>query len=153
MRGHFDDSYYSHVEKLIEGLMSSGKEISYSGGFTVDRDLLESKEEMNTLKEIYCGIHTLLHEDRKVDTLFGFSCPRLHTDTFFDQWGITPVLVNGESPSGYPDDLHGEEVKCIYSKVSELSFYSKRMADKYRQLWEDRLDTKKEREEATEEAA
>lgn len=147
MRGHFEDSYYTHIEKMIEELISSGKELSYSGGFTVDREMLKGKEELNLLKEIYCGMHTHIHVDRNVHTLFGFSCPRLNTDKIFNRWGILPVELNGKTPSGYPDELHNEEVKCITAKVSNLSDYSYGMAEKYKHLWLDRIDTSKEEEE------
>lgn len=142
MDGFFSSEYVSFINQKISDLKKDNKIISYSGGFTINRNLILNDDELNKIKEIYCALHTLFHQDRKVDTLFGFSCPRLKTDKFFSHWGIHPILMNGRSPSGFPKDLNLEEVKCVSAVVKELSFYSIQMSKKYKYLWSDRIDSK-----------
>lgn len=138
MRGYFEERYFSHVKSMIEDLIEDGKEISYSGGFTIDRSLLEGRQEMSLLKEIYCAIHGLVHLDRGVDTVFGFGCPRLKTDELFEKWGILKISLDGQAPLGFPKGLNGEEVRCMSVRADQLSFFSHKMFQKYKQLWLER---------------
>lgn len=139
-KGFYQQDYYNQLEECILGAMREGRTISYSGGFTIVRDLLENKAEVETLKEIYTGIHQLFHEKNEIEKVFGFACPRLNTDKFFATWGYTPLNFNlDEAPSAYPDDLHNEEVVSIVGDISNVSFHTKRMAQKYLYLWNERI--------------
>jgi hypothetical protein len=143
LKGGCSDEYYSYVEGMINDIHAEGGVTSYSGGFTIDRRYVKDREEINTLKEIYCAMHTLIHEDRGVHTLFAYAVIKFKMEAFFGNWGMHPIPMNGEPELVITKEHANVGLYPITAKISELSFYSKSMAKKYKHLWDARLDTKR----------
>jgi hypothetical protein len=142
LKGFCSEEYYAFLEKKLNDIHKSGDITAYSGGFTMDRDILEGSEEVELLKEIYCGVHVLIQQDRGVHTMFGYASPKLRTDKLFAKWGITSIQQNGKSPLVKPDVFNNESYFPMAVKFDEYTPYARTMADKYLNLWNNRIDTK-----------
>lgn len=138
--GLVDREFQISLQSEIKKIHDSGNITSYSGGFTINRELVNSKEEIESLKEIYCGLHTLIHQDRNIHTLYGYGVMRLKTEQMFNQWGITPIDYGTGSRSVTLEGYGNNIVVPISAKVSELSFYAKKMAKKYTKIWDERSE-------------
>lgn len=145
IRGFCTESYEEKLKNYINQLHKTAGITTYSGGFTINREALSGPQEIEVLKEIYCGIHTLIHQHKRVHTVFGYGSPRLKTDKLFETWGVRKLELDGELPLVAPKAFNFQEYYPMYVKVSDFSLYARQMAKKYMSLWEQRIDTSRDR--------
>jgi hypothetical protein len=135
-----DDIERAKVEKIINKFVKNGHDISYSGGWVVNpkfKGLGLSGE----FKEIYTGCHYSIHKYLNLKAMMGVGILDYKTyDFFVDIWGMKDATGNAH----YFDYLPYVKCKVIYNKIENVSDYKKEMGEKWRGLWENRVEfTKK----------
>lgn len=132
--------YYAELEKIVFDRVNSGKDISYSGGWTVNPKF-KGQGMSQMLKDVYAGIHYLIHQHYNLTAVVAFGAQRLGSLEYTKQLGLKPLSLNGkEMPPVYLPYANNLESMIMWEDVSKLSNYSVSMAQKYLYLWESRLD-------------
>jgi hypothetical protein len=140
LKNVFSPELWLELQKIMTSRISVGKNISYSGGFTINPEF-KGRGMSAEFKDIYSGLHYLSHIEEGISTVLGFGAPIVGTDKFFKLWGGDILSVQGQEmkPVKIPfaNDL---ESLLIWKDVNQLSEYKKNMADKYLNLWKERIE-------------
>lgn len=141
MKDQYSEFYCAYIKKKIKDTNELGIRSSYTGGFTMDRRYLESKEEANLLKEMYCAFHTYYHIDRNLDMTYGFTAINLKTDKLYAKWGGEPILLDDKPETAFTKGAN-QPVTPSFINFRELNTYALEMMEKFKELWQDRIDNK-----------
>lgn len=128
------------VEKIIYERVNSGKDLSYSGGLTINPDY-KGLGLSSFFKDMYAGIHYLVHKHQGLQTMMGFGIVKVGTDVFFRTWGVQPLKVNDEemAPTSLPF-TNGAESLLMWADLGDLSPYKLEMGKRFENLWDERID-------------
>jgi hypothetical protein len=136
----FSHDEQSEVDKIISERLRLGRDLSYSGGLTINPKF-KGFGQSDFFKDMYSGLHYLLHEDYQLETMMGFATPKVGTDAFFARWGVKPLNVEGLEMKATPLPFaNGAESFLVWGDLENLSDYKKEMGLKYRKLWDNRLE-------------
>lgn len=140
LKSIFESVHWEALKLIIDERVSRGKNISYSGGFTIN-PLFKALGTTDLLKDIYTGIHYLNHLEQNYSTMMGFGAPRVGTDVFFRKWGVKALQVNGtDVPAVALPFANGLESILMWSDLDQLSQYKKKMGELYKGLWDRRIE-------------
>lgn len=139
--GCFLTSEQQHaLHSIISGRISAGKDVTYSGGFTIN-PVFKGFGATPLLKDIYTGIHYLAHLSYGYSTVMGFGAPKVGTDVFFKKWGVKPLEVNGVEMEPTPTPFaNGIDSVLVWGDIDSLSDYKKDMGARFKDFWDDRTD-------------
>lgn len=136
----FNQEQQSEVHKIISERVTQGKDISYSGGLTINPKF-KGFGQSEFFKDMYSGLHYLLHEENELKTMMGFATPKVGTDAFFARWGVRPLQVAGSEMKATPLPFaNGAESILVWGDLENLSAYKREMGMKYKKLWDNRLE-------------
>jgi hypothetical protein len=130
----------SEVEKIISQRVREGKDVSYSGGLTINPNF-KGFGLSALLKDMYAGIHYLIHLNNNLRTMMGFGIVKVGTDVFFKTWGVYPLKVNGieMSPTALPF-TNGAESLLMWADLENLSPYKIEMGKRFEKIWNERIE-------------
>jgi hypothetical protein len=130
----------NELQKIISQRVDKGRDISYSGGLTIN-PAFKGFGLSSLFKDIYTGLHYLIHEHNQFETMMGFGTPKVGTDAFFRKWGVYPLAVNGVEMQPTPVPFaNGTESLLMWADLENLSDYKKEMGVKFKDLWESRKE-------------
>jgi hypothetical protein len=140
MREVFSVKQQNAVDEIIRERVQKGRDVSYSGGLTINPHF-KGEGQSPLFKDIYTGLHFLLHHYHQLGTMMGFAIPKVGTDRFFKTWGVKPLVVEGEEmkPTPLPFANQADTI-LVWGDLENLSDYKKKMGEKYSTLWKDRLE-------------
>lgn len=128
------------LKLIIDTRIMQGKDVSYSGGLTI-HPAFKGFGATPLFKDIYTGIHYLAHKTYEYSTMMGFGAPKVGTDIFFRSWGVRPLEVNGVPMQAQSTPFaNGIDSILFWSDIESLSDYKRSMGEKFKELWEARLD-------------
>ena len=130
----------AELQKIILDRIGRGRDVTYSGGLTIN-PLFKGFGLSSLFKDIYTGLHYLIHHHHGLETMMGFGTPKVGTDAFFRKWGVYPLTVNGVEMRPTPVPFaNGTESLLMWADLENLSDYKKEMGKLYRALWDERRE-------------
>ena len=155
MKGHYTDMYRAHVKREINNSYKNFGECAYTGGFTINKELLDSKEEIILVREMWVGALVIYHEHRNIKAAYSFTAINVHTLDLNCKWGGGPIEFNGEyeveSTCGANQPVTPSFINVDSNNVPSSSLD---IMGQCKFLWENRLDNREElREEVGESLA
>ncbi len=118
-------------KKYLKNHIKNGNDFSYSGGWTVNPDY-KGRGLSTYLKEVYTGIHYLIHRHFNLKAITGIGVLNFNTSEFFKEWwGLKEMSgsVYNFSSCPYLDCVF------IYNDLDHVSEVKKSLASKYIDLW------------------
>ncbi len=130
----------TELQKIINDRVNMGRDLTYSGGLTIN-PIFKGFGLSSLFKDIYTGLHYLIHQYNGFETMMGFGTPKVGTDSFFRKWGVNPLTVNGVEMSPTPVPFaNGTESILMWADLENLSEYKKAMGNQYKSLWDERRE-------------
>ncbi len=130
----------AHLQSIIYERLGKGRDVSYSGGLTIN-PLFKGFGLSPFFKDIYTGLHYLIHLHHGLETMMGFGTPKVGTDVFFRKWGVYPLTVNGVEMNPTPVPFaNGTASLLMWADLENLSEYKKEMGKHYKALWHERKE-------------
>lgn len=124
------------LERFLSPYIQNNDEFTYSGGWVINPEY-KGRGLTKELKEIYTGIHYLVHQELKAKAITAIGLANIGTDKFFDEmWGLSPISGVTHRIRSCP----GFEIRVISMRLEDAKFYKLQMAKKYLALWNARLE-------------
>jgi len=126
----------SELDGIIQNAESKDENISfdYSWAQCVELKKDRSPETASLLRDLTMAVGVNHHNDYNIPHMLACGVVKVKTDQFFDKMGLNKI----SSKSLFPQkDLNGEPVHIFHS--NRFSDYANTMADKYYDLWNNRL--------------
>jgi hypothetical protein len=147
LESDFKPHEWSELLSLIESRVHVGKDLSYSGGFTINpQDKGFGKSPL--FKDLYTGLHYLAHLHFHLTSVFGFGAVKIGTADFFKTWGVTPLKTSqGEMSPIVVKYGNALESLLLWGDIENVSDYKKRMGTQFKDLWDQRVEYSQDFEE------
>ena len=128
----------NEIESFIREMKIKNQDFSYSGGWVMNPKYKHrglSKE----LRELYTGVHLMLHEQLNLKAMTGVGILEMGTLAFFkDSWGIEEFAIPYLNIKRMPN----YHIALVYQHLDKVSFFKRKMAKQYRSLWNERTEYK-----------
>jgi hypothetical protein len=131
-----------HIEVMkgiIARCLKEGKQLSYTGSWTIEPHLRKNKELSRELVKLFKTTYVFHHLEQKVDEIITGGTMRFKADTLLGDMGHDPLA----GPAGMLEPiqvrhLFQENVRVLHLK--KFSALAKETVEPYRSMWEDRLE-------------
>ena len=141
LKNVIDNELFNSMEEIIANRINQGNDLSYSGGWTINPKY-KGLGLSNSLKDVYTGMHYHVHQNFSLNTMMGFGVPKVGSLEFFKKWGVEPLKTKQGremEPTPIPFGNYVESV-VAWGDLENLSQYKQAMADKYKSLWDERIE-------------
>jgi len=130
------DKHLLALQELIA--QHSGQNIRYCLSYTIHPERRQDKAFRTQLKEIMAAIfvHFIRHTQTDLATLCGV--PKFNVDQMFMSWGYEPLQYQGKDLPPYLNVVVETEARACF--LRNFSFYAERMAQKYEDIWNSRIE-------------
>jgi hypothetical protein len=135
-RGLYSAADFATLERHVHERIKRGLDVSYSGGWAIMPGARRSRRHSEELKNMYTGLHFLVHEAFGLDSMTGFGAVEQGTYDFaVREWGaVSPVAAEVRVPFYNNDRCRAVSLDMLHASEHKIE-----MADKYRPLWERRV--------------
>lgn len=141
LKNVIDNELFMSMDEIISHRVNQGFDLSYSGGWTINPKF-KGLGLSSTLRDIYTGIHYLIHQNFSLNTMMGFGVPKVGSLEFFKKWGVEPLKTSQGremAPTPIPFGNYVDSV-VAWGDLESLSHYKRAMAEKYKTLWDERIE-------------
>jgi hypothetical protein len=129
--------------KAIQGILNrceaSGREISYDSSWTINPEVRKDRELTAHLQEIMRAMHVLYHVDYNIPEIVAAGVVRFKMERYYRFWGYELIAKDGVPLGPIPLPFLRQESVLMFW-LSKFSKEALEQAEKYRSLWNERID-------------
>ncbi len=133
-----DPAAIREIENFMNEMKLKNHDFSYSGGWVMN-PAYKNKGLSKELRELYTGVHLMLHKRLNLKAMTGVGILEMGTLDFFkNSWGVEEFAIPYLNISRMPN----YHIALVYQHIDKVTFFKKNMAKRYEDIWSQRFEFK-----------